>query len=144
MPPTDVQGGGGRCRECPPAGVHRGGWAAPVVVVSQEHSAGLPVPVESAPPPTAAGPHQPPATAPQIADLLQRLAGANHALAVELDAIAASRRSLSQCTVDRLEQLVARMRPAALIRQALADLDPADLLGGAREWQRLRSGGDAG
>jgi len=143
MPPTDVHGGG-RCRECPAAGVHRRGGAAPVPDVNHAPSAGLPVPGASAPPPTATGPDQLPTTATQIADLLQRLVGANHALAVELDAIAASRRSLSQCTVDRLEELVARMRPAALIRQTLADLDPADLLGGAREWQRLRSGGDAG
>ena len=65
----------------------------------------------------------------QIADLLERLAGANHALAAELDAIAASRRSLSQSTVDRLEHLVEQMRPAAQIRQVLADLDPRGTAG---------------
>ena len=78
-------------------------------------------------------------TSAQIADLLQCLAGANHALAAELDAIADSRRSLSQGTVKRLEHLVARMRPAAQIRQILAELDPEELLAGAREWHRRRS-----
>jgi hypothetical protein len=113
--------------------------------VNHEHSsAGRPDLDAAAPPPTTAGPHQPPRTSAQVADLLQRLAGANHALAAELDAIAASRRSLSQCTVDRLEQLVAQMRPAAVIRQTLADLEPADLLAGAQEWQRRRSGSGGG
>jgi len=80
----------------------------------------------------------------QIADLLHRLAGANHALAAELDAIAGSRRSLSQGTVDRLEHLVEQMRPAAQIRRILAELDPQELLAGAREWHRRRSGSGIG
>ena len=83
-------------------------------------------------------------TSGQIADLLHRLAGANHALAAELKAIAASRRSLSQGTVDRLEHLVEQMRPAAQIRQILAELDPQELLAGAREWHRRRSGSYGG
>jgi hypothetical protein len=83
-------------------------------------------------------------TSGQIADLLHRLAGANHALSAELDAIAASRRSLSQGTVDRLEHLVEQMRPAARIRQILAELDPEELLAGAREWHHRRSGSGIG
>jgi flagellar motility protein MotE (MotC chaperone) len=83
-------------------------------------------------------------TSGQIADLLHRLAGANHALAAELKAIAASRRSLSQGTVDRLEHLVEQMRPAAQIRQILAELDPEELLAGAREWHHRRSGSGIG
>lgn len=75
----------------------------------------------------------------QIAELLHRLAGANHALAAELDAIANSRRSLNQSTVDRLELLLEQMRPAAQIRQFLAELHPQELLAGAREWQRRLS-----
>ncbi|MEP6562421.1 MAG: hypothetical protein ABJD68_15250 [Nakamurella sp.] len=74
----------------------------------------------------------------QIADLLDILATANHALAAELDAIAGSRRSLSQATVARLEHLVNQMRPAAQIRQVLARLDPGELLAGAREWHSRR------
>ena len=80
----------------------------------------------------------------EVADLLDRLAGANHALAVELDAIGVSRRSLSQSTVDRLELLVEQMRPAARIRQLLSELDPQQLLAGAREWHRRRPGGGGG
>jgi len=80
--------------------------------------------------------HRPAMTSMQVADLLQRLAGANHALAAGLDSIAASRRSLSQSTVDRMERLVEQMRPAAEIRQILAELDPQELLVGAGEWHR--------
>ena len=80
--------------------------------------------------------HRPTMTSLQVADLFQRLAGANHALAAGLDSIAAGRRSLSQSTVDRLEHLVEQMRPAAEIRQLLAELDPQELLAGAGEWHR--------
>ena len=73
-----------------------------------------------------------------IADLLDVLAAANSALAVELEAISVSRASLSQVTVNRLEQLVEQMRPAAQVREVLAGLDPRVLLDGAREWHRRR------
>jgi hypothetical protein len=115
-----------------PARVHRADSAAPVVDVSHAQSSagrsGRAV-TRTTSPARSSG---------QIADLLERLAGANHVLAAELDAIAASRRSLSQSTVDRLEHLVEQMRPAAQIRQVLADLDPQELLAGAREWHRRR------
>jgi hypothetical protein len=71
----------------------------------------------------------------EIADLLDVLAAANSALAVELEAISGSRASLSQVTVNRLEQLVEQMRPAAQAREVLAGLDPR-VLDGAREWHR--------
>ncbi|HYN73979.1 MAG TPA: hypothetical protein VES60_15875 [Nakamurella sp.] len=71
----------------------------------------------------------------EIADLLDVLAAANSALAVELEAISGSRASLSQVTVNRLEQLVEQMRPAAQVREVLAGLDPR-VLAGAREWHR--------
>jgi len=74
----------------------------------------------------------------EIADLLEVLAAANWALAVELEAISVSRASLSQATVNRLEQLVEQMRPAARVREVLAGLDPRVLLAGAREWHRRR------
>ena len=74
----------------------------------------------------------------EIADLLEVLAAANWALAVELEAISGSRASLSQVTVNRLEQLVEQMRPAAQVREVLAGLDPRVLLDGARGWHRRR------
>jgi len=114
-----------------PASVHGSDPAAPVVDMSQTPSSpewsGLDVAMET---------HRPAMTSMQVADLLQRLAGANHALAAGLDSIAASRRSLSQSTVDRMERLVEQMRPAAEIRQILAELDPQELLAGAGEWHR--------
>lgn len=132
MAPPELRSGL-RFRNSGPASVHRSGPAAPVVDVSQAHSraerSGFDVATET---------HRPTMTSGQIADLLHRLGGANHALAAELDAIAASRRSLSQGTVDRLEHLVEQMRPAAQIRQILAELDPQELLAGAREWHRRR------
>jgi hypothetical protein len=79
-----------------------------------------------------------------IADLLDVLAAANTALTAELEAIAGSRRSLSQATVNRLEHLVAAMRPAARVREVLAQLEPMVLLAGAREWQRRRPVGTGG
>lgn len=117
---------------CPPVSVHHGDAAGPVVVMSRttnspERWLGLDA---------AEATLRPTLSPVQIADLLQRLAGANHALAVELDGIAATRRPLCQSTVDRLEGLVEQMRPAAQIRQILAALDPMDLLAGAWEWQR--------
>lgn len=81
----------------------------------------------------------PPMSATQIADLLESLAAANTALAAELDAIGARRGSLSQSTVDRLDHLVQQLGPAARIRPVLAQLDPQDLLDGAREWCRRRT-----
>jgi predicted component of type VI protein secretion system len=75
-----------------------------------------------------------------VADLLELLADANSALAAELKAIAGSRRSLSQATVTRLERLLVQMRPAARVRQVLADLDPQVLLDGTREWHRRSTG----
>ena len=121
-----------RSQTLPTASVHRGDLATPVIVMSQttnspERWSGLDV---------AEATHRPTLTPVQIADLLQRLAGANHALAIELDGIAATRRPLCQSTVDRLESLAEQMRPAAQIRQILAGLDPVDLLAGAWEWQR--------
>ena len=121
-----------RSQTSPPANVHGGDPAAPVVVMSQttnspQRRSGLDGDQAI---------HPPTLTPMQIADLLQRLAGANHALAVELDGIAASSRPLCQSTVDRLEGLLEQMRPAAQIRHILARLDPVALLAGASEWQR--------
>ncbi|HEY5151892.1 MAG TPA: hypothetical protein VIJ23_19180 [Mycobacterium sp.] len=122
---------GPRFADSPPATVHGGDPAAPVVDMSQTQSSpewsGVDVAMET---------HRPTMTSLQVADLLQRLAGANHALAAGLDAIAVSHRSLSQSTVDRMEHLVEQMRPAAEIRQILAELDPQELLAGAGEWHR--------
>ena len=139
MAPPELRSGPAVPNISPPARVHRSDPAAPVLDVSQAHSSvarsGLDVATRT---------HRATMTSGQIADLLHRLAGANQALAAELDAIAASRRSLSQGTVDRLEHLVEQMRPAARIRQILAELDPEDLLAGAREWHHRRSGSGIG
>lgn len=135
MPLTGAHGAA-RLEDRAPAGVHLGDRATPVIEVSHLHSADRPGPD------AARAPLQAPPTAGQVAGLLDRLAGANQALAAELDAIAGSRRTLSQCTIDRLEHLVEQMRPAAQIRRTLAELDPVDLLAGAREWHRRRSGAD--
>ena len=71
---------------------------------------------------------------------MELLADANSALAAELTGIARSRRSLSQATVTRLERLLVQMRPAARVREVLADLDPQELLAGTREWHRRSTG----
>ena len=112
-------------------GVHPAGPAAPVSGVRNNQGAD--------PAPTGAGPAAPAVlSSADIADLLDVLAAANSALTNELKAIAGSRRSLSQATVNRLEILVAAMRPAARVREVLAELEPLVLLAGAREWHRRR------
>ena len=133
--PSPVRG-----RRFPAPGVHRTRWVAPVRDVDQlEHDTDLAVSNLSGGADSAAQTSLLPMTAAQIADLLQRLAGANHTLAAELESIGRSRRSLSQSTVDRLEHLVERMRPAARIRRQLSELAPQDLLAGARIWHQRQS-----
>lgn len=124
-PPARTPFRGGSRELFPGAGVHRGGRPAPVGDVTHAQAGGATATRSTL-------------SSTDIADLLELLATANHALAAELDAIAASRRSLSQSTVTRLEHLVEQMRPAAQIRQVLALIDPVDLLAGAREWQHRR------
>ena len=77
---------------------------------------------------------RPPSTPERIADCFEVLAAQTSWFASELDEINAARPLISQSMVGRLVALGERMKPVAIVRDHLNNLDPAHLQAGIELW----------